>query len=207
MAIGADAGYAVTTASYVTLVGYYAGGGITTGVRNTCIGYRAGEWSTTTTTGDQNVYIGSYVRGSAATNQKEIVIGEDIVGKGTSTFYAGGGNAYNYNNTTTWATTSDQRLKKNIVDNNDGLDKINSIRVRNFEYRTEEEVTELPTHAVIKKQGVQLGVIAQELQAVLPDCVKQESTGVLIVDTDNLTWYLINAVKQLKAEIDQLKGN
>jgi hypothetical protein len=62
-------------------------------------------------------------------------------------------------------------------------------------------------HTAIKKEGVQLGVIAQELQAVLPECVKQESTGVLSVDTDNLTWYLINAVKQLKAEIDQLKGN
>ena len=50
-----------------------------------------------------------------------------------------------------------------------------------------------------------MGFIAQELQAVLPECVKQESTGVLSVDTDNLTWYLINAVKQLKAEIDALK--
>ena len=120
---------------------------------------------------------------------------------------AGGGGVYQGNNSSSWSTTSDQRLKKNIADNNDGLDKINSIRVRNFEYRVENEITELPTHCAIKKEGVQLGVIAQELQAVLPECVKQETTGVLSVDTDNLTWYLINAVKQLKAEIDQLKGN
>ena len=79
--------------------------------------------------------------------------------------------------------------------------------MRNFEYRTEDEVTELPKEQAIKKQGVQLGVIAQELQQILPECVKTESTGVMTVDTDNLTWYLINAVKQLKAEIDQLKGN
>ena len=79
--------------------------------------------------------------------------------------------------------------------------------MRNFEYRVAEEITELPQNQAIQKSGVQLGVIAQELQAVLPECVKTESTGVLSVDADNLTWYLINAVKQLKAEIDQMKGN
>ena len=81
-------------------------------------------------------------------------------------------------------------------------------RVRNFEYRLPEEVdTELKPSDAIKKEGVQLGVIAQELQAVLPECVKQESTGVLSVDTDNLTWYLINAVKELSARVKQLEGN
>jgi hypothetical protein len=53
---------------------------------------------------------------------------------------------------------------------------------------------------------VQLGVIAQELQAVLPDCVKTESTGVMSVDADNLTWYLVNAIKELKAEFDAYKS-
>jgi hypothetical protein len=86
------------------------------------------------------------------------------------------------------------------------LSKITGIRVRNFEYRIAEEVTELPAHTVIDKQGVQLGVIAQELQTVLPDCVKTESTGVMSVDTDNLIWYLVNSIKELKAEIDALKG-
>ena len=62
-----------------------------------------------------------------------------------------------------------------------------------------------PQHSAIKKDGVQLGVIAQELQAVLPECVKQESTGVLSVDADNLTWYMINAIKELKAEFDAYK--
>ena len=96
-------------------------------------------------------------------------------------------------------------MKKNIVDNNDGLNKLTAIQIRNFEYRVEDEVTDLPTHAAIKKEGVQLGVIAQELQLVLPDCVKTESTGVMSVDSDNLTWYMINAIKQLKAELDAYK--
>jgi len=140
---------------------------------------------------------------------KETVIGTGVVGKGANTafIHANGGGAYQGNNTTTWSTTSDRRLKKNIVDNNTGLEKLTQIRVRNFEYRVEDEITELPTHAAIKKSGVQLGVIAQELQAVLPDCVKTESTGVMTVDADNLTWYLINAVKELSARVKQLEGN
>jgi hypothetical protein len=65
-----------------------------------------------------------------------------------------------------------------------------------------EEVEELDVSCAIAKEGIQLGVIAQELQAVLPDCVKQESTGVLSVDSDNLTWYMVNAIKQLSTALD-----
>ena len=83
---------------------------------------------------------------------------------------------------------------------------INQIEVRNFEYRAPEEITELPQSAAIKQSGVQLGVIAQELQGVLPECVTENSTGVLSVNTDPLVWYLINAVKQLSAEVKALKG-
>jgi hypothetical protein len=175
------------------------------------VGYTTGSGHTT---GSYGTYIGHAAIPSGATVSSELVVsagynGGSTAGKGADTGFikGGSGGIYQGNNSSSWSTTSDQRLKKNIVDNNDGLDKINSIRVRNFEYRVAEEVTELPQNQAIPKTGVQLGVIAQELQAVLPDCVKQESTGVLSVDTDNLTWYLINAVKQLKAEIDQLKGN
>jgi hypothetical protein len=67
-----------------------------------------------------------------------------------------------------------------------------------------EEVTELDANCAIQKEGVQLGVIAQELQAVLPECVKTESTGVMSVDSDNLTWYLVNAIKEQQAFITSL---
>ena len=77
---------------------------------------------------------------------------------------------------------------------------INDIRVRNFEYRLPEEITELSANDAIDKSGVQLGVIAQELEEVLPDCVRTESTGVKSVDSDNLTWYLVNAVKELSTK-------
>ena len=87
------------------------------------------------------------------------------------------------------------------------MSAIAAIRVRNFEYRLPEEVIDLPQAQAIAKTGVQLGVIAQELQQVLPECVKTESTGVMTVDTDNLTWYMVNAIKELKAEFDAYKAS
>ena len=72
------------------------------------------------------------------------------------------------------------------------------------ENRTKEEIVDFdnPKSAVVEKEGIQLGVIAQELEKVLPECVKTQSTGVKTVDSDNLTWYLINAVKELSARLD-----
>ena len=69
----------------------------------------------------------------------------------------------------------------------------------------EEVDPELPSHAAIDKEGIQVGVIAQEIMDVLPDVVKQESTGCYTVDPDNLTWYLVNAVKELSAKVEELE--
>jgi hypothetical protein len=173
------------------------------------MGYYAGNYGANAiTSGNSNICIGSGATTSAASVSNEIVIGTGapLSGKGASTGFIapnGGGGMYQGNNSASWAVTSDQRLKKNIVDNNDGLNKITAIQVRNFEYCLPEEVdAELKPTDAVEKTGVQLGVIAQELAQVLPDCVSQESTGVFSVDTDNLTWYLINAVKELKATVD-----
>ena len=117
-----------------------------------------------------------------------------------------GNGVYQQNNSSSWSTTSDRRLKKNITDNIIGLAAINQLRVRNFEYRTKDEITEVPKHQQIEVEGIQLGVIAQEIQSILPDCVTENSTGVLGVSPDNLTWYLVNAVKELSAKNDVLES-
>jgi hypothetical protein len=65
---------------------------------------------------------------------------------------------------------------------------------------------ELKKHSAIDKQGVQVGVIAQEIEQILPDVVKEESTGVKSVNPDNITWYLVNAIKELKSQNEDLKS-
>jgi len=209
VAVGYQAGYSSTSSTTNVFIGVQAGYYNTTGNSNVMIGSNAGALSVNATTGDANIYIGGGVRGSGATNNNEIVIGYLTTGKGSQTGYINpnGSGVFQGNNSASWSTTSDRRLKKNIVNNSDGLNKITAIQVRNFEYRLPEEVDpELKPADAVPNTGVQLGVIAQELQAVLPDCVKAESTGVLSVDPDNLTWYMINAIKELKAEVDALKA-
>jgi hypothetical protein len=62
-----------------------------------------------------------------------------------------------------------------------------------------------------------LGVIADEIMAVLPNTVDtyqaklnsddQTETEIKKFDATEITWLMLNAIKELKAEIDLLKGN
>ena len=186
--------------------GYRAGVAVTGGLHNTLIGRASGV---NITSGGNNCHLG-YNTSSSGSGTSEIVIGVGVTGKGNTTGFIapGGGGMYQGNNASAWSTTSDRRIKKNIEDNNVGLDAINKIRVRNFEYRTEDEIVDFknPKSAVVKQKGIQLGVIAQEIEEIFPDVVVTEDTGVKSVNPDNLTWYLINAVQELSAEIKKLKG-
>jgi trimeric autotransporter adhesin len=207
-AIGHLALTANTTGSQNVAVGKSALVANTTGSNNISLGWLANNFSTT---GSYITAIGynAYPNTVADTNELIITcVTGGTGGKGTNTGFitVGTGGIYQGNNSSAWSTTSDRRLKKSIVDNNIGLEKITALQVRNFEYCLPEEVTELDSKNAIAITGVQLGVIAQEIQQILPDCVKTESSGVMSVDTSNLTWYMINAIKDLKAELDTVKA-
>jgi len=205
VAVGKSAGQSTTTGYENVFIGAGAGSINTTGYFNICIGRSAGE-NTGPTTGQSNTLIGNDARASGTNASTQLVVASRQsrtgIGDNTGLIDGGTGGIYQGNNSSSWSTTSDRRLKKNIVDNTEGLDIISQIRVRNFEYRTLEEVTalaELPAFTTIEKTGVQLGVIAQELEAVCADCVTTVSTGVKTVDSDNLFWHMVNAIKDLKA--------
>jgi hypothetical protein len=225
--IGRDSLLQCTSGGSNVAVGQTAGQNITTGTNNICIGKQSGEDITTggynvciagsvaadgLTTGSFNTYMAYKTNASAGDVSGEIVIGagnNNHTGKGTNTGFItpNTGGVFQGNNSSSWSTTSDKRIKKNIKDNNVGLDAIKDIRVRNFEYRTLDEITDFenPASAIVEKEGIQLGVIAQEIETILPDIVKEESTGVKTVNPDNLTWYLVNAVKELSTQVDELK--
>ena len=80
-----------------------------------------------------------------------------------------------------------------------------------FEYKKPDEiVTDNPELEDLidsigeKPKGEQVGVIAQEIEQILPDLVETQTTGIKTVNPDNLTWYLVNAVKELSAKNDAL---
>ncbi len=104
-------------------------------------------------------------------------------------------------NITAYSTTvSDARLKKDIVKIDGALDKVCSINGYTFTYEKDD-----------KKSA---GVIAQELEAVLPSAVTESATpyhgeeGQMYktVQYDQLHGLLIEAIKELKAEIEDLKN-
>jgi hypothetical protein len=200
----------LSTAGESVAIGYRALPHVTVSDSNIGIGKGTGDGirGAPLTNGTANILIGRETDVAASDNDYSIVMGVHATGKGSNTGFISpnDGAVYQGNNSSSWSTTSDRRIKKNIVDNTVGLDAINQVQVKNFEYRTEDEITEVPSHAVINKQGVQLGVIAQEIQTILPDMVNEESTGVLSVNPDNMTWYLVNAVQELSAKNDALEA-
>ena len=88
---------------------------------------------------------------------------------------------------------SDIKLKKNISTIDNALDKVNLLRGVEFDY--------------IENGNHNIGVIAQEVEAVLPDLVHtNEETDTKSVAYSNLTAVLIEAVKELTAEVNTLKA-
>jgi hypothetical protein len=93
-------------------------------------------------------------------------------------------------------TTSDERLKKNIVDASSQLDKIKNIQVREFDWKRND------VHEV--------GVVAQELINIIPDAVHEggedEAKNPFGVDYGKIVPYLIKAVQEQQAQIEALQS-
>lgn len=86
---------------------------------------------------------------------------------------------------------SDVRLKSNIQTIESGLDKVCAMRGVTFE-----------------KDGVDgLGVIAQEMEAIIPEVVMTQNDGMKSVAYGNIVGVLIEAIKELKLELDNLKAS
>jgi Concanavalin A-like lectin/glucanases superfamily/Chaperone of endosialidase len=85
-------------------------------------------------------------------------------------------------------STSDERLKNNIVPVQGALDKIDSLRVVYHGWNNPAQAGER-----------QIGVIAQEVQAVYPELVMEGSDGYLSVNYPKLTTVLLQSIKELKA--------
>ena len=91
--------------------------------------------------------------------------------------------------------TSDQRLKDNITPIPNALDKVLSISGNTFDWNEKSE-----------KEGNDVGVVAQEILEVLPEAVTTRDNGYLAVRYEKLVPLLIEAIKELKEEINELKG-
>jgi hypothetical protein len=99
------------------------------------------------------------------------------------------------------AFASDERLKTNFEPIENAVDKVS--KLNGFTYNFNEIGEELGFDTSLRHAGVS----AQEVQAVLPEavCPAPASDEYLTVKYDKLVPLLIEAIKELKAEIEDLK--
>jgi len=100
------------------------------------------------------------------------------------------------------AFASDERLKTNFEPIENAVDKV--LKLRGFTYNFNEIGEGLGFNTSIRHAGVS----AQEVQAVLPEavCSAPANDEYLTVKYDKLVPLLIEAIKELKEEIKELKG-
>ena len=88
-------------------------------------------------------------------------------------------------------STSDIKLKKNIKCIDSALDKVNKLRGINFEWNENSKVF----------TGKDIGLIAQEVENILPEIVVTRDTGYKAVRYDKVIPLLVEAIKELSKKI------
>jgi hypothetical protein len=88
--------------------------------------------------------------------------------------------------------SSDQRLKKNISTIDHGLDKVKALRGVNY--------------TLLRDSTDQVGLIAQEVEQIVPEVVSQDLEGMKSVNYGALVGVLIEAVKELSQKVEDLES-
>ena len=105
---------------------------------------------------------------------------------------------YNSGSITAYVTTSgfsDRRAKENILPSHDHMEELRRLRVVSFDWR---EDWHNPGH-------VSAGLIAQEVQEILPELVTEDKDGMLGISFTGLVPFLLDAVQEKDREIQELK--
>lgn len=104
-----------------------------------------------------------------------------------------------------WSVLSDIRLKNNIRDYEKGTFELMQVRVREWEHNGK---------GGIQEGSKGLGVVADEIELVLPDTVHtyegklnpedEETTDIKAVNATEITWLLVKTVQEQQAKIEAL---
>ena len=94
--------------------------------------------------------------------------------------------------------SSDQRLKENVVNISSPLDKLNQINGVTFDW--------IPVEGIHSNEGHDIGVIAQEIESILPEVVTTRENGYKAVRYEKIVALLIEAIKEQQLQINELKS-
>jgi hypothetical protein len=146
-----------------------------------------GDVKSTSTTDSSSSSTGAIVVSGGVGIAKKLYVGSDIASDGNIT-------AYN---------SSDKRLKENIRPITNPIDKLLKLSGNTFKWTTEYYATQ--NTSLVKEFDV--GVVAQEVQEVLPEAVHTRDNGMLAVDYQKLIPLLIECIKEQQNQINELRGN
>ena len=97
-----------------------------------------------------------------------------------------------------YGTPSDKNYKENIKPIESALDKAMKLQGVTFDWKKSDSILDI-------KEDI--GFIAQDVQKVLPELVRKNENGKLSLRQQGITPILLEAIKELKAEIEELKLN
>ena len=208
--VGRNAGYNNTTGQYNTgigvaslktctigaantAIGLNALYGITEGNNNTSVGLNAGY---SVSTGHNNLLLGANAgRSTASGGLGEIISGDNQIQLGNNTNTS-------FKCKIALTVVSDKRDKTNFKEIPLGLDFVNKLKPTSFEFKKGRELTE--------SDGIErYGFFAQdilELEGEKPVIINNDDSENLTYTSDNLIPVLVNAIQELKAEIELLKS-
>jgi hypothetical protein len=124
------------------------------------------------------------------------VIALNANGGGIFTASLGTGIVYSSGGSLTSTNPSDKRLKKNIKSISYGLSDIMKLRPVSYDWETDNI-----------NQGIQFGFIAQEVQEIMPEAIKEfgEDVKYLGLEKDAIYATLVKAIQEQQAQILELK--
>ena len=149
--------------------------------------------STTGINGEANLIFNS------SSNSLTISAGGLHVGSGISPTTVGIGQ---FTNDVVAYYSSDRRLKENITPIPNALDKVMAINGVTFDWIPLSDEQRKTLHP---NEGHDIGIIAQEIEAVLPEVVTTRETGFKAVKYEKIVALLIEAIKEQQTQIDELK--
>jgi len=98
--------------------------------------------------------------------------------------------------------SSDERLKENVIPIGNSIEKVKQIRGVEFDWIPKKDSDGSDIH---RHEGHDVGVIAQEIEKVLPEVVETRDNGYKAVKYEKIVPLLIESIKEQQKQIDELK--
>ena len=132
---------------------------------------------------------GVYIRGGGNNSGNQIYVPD-------STYIQVTTNSFNVSGDVLAYATSDARLKDNVTPIQNPIQKVKAIGGYEFDWNDKQDTYE----------GHDVGVLAQEIEAIMPEVVTTRENGYKAVKYEKIVPLLIEAIKEQQKQIDELKS-